>query len=46
MKITNCPECNGEIIKDDEDIYCKKCGLVIEENGAHSGIAIEGVQPE
>ena len=26
-----CPDCGGEIIKEEDESYCKVCGLVIDE---------------
>ena len=29
---TKCPECNTELIVDDEQIYCPQCGLVTQDS--------------
>lgn len=29
-KKKKCPECGGEIVFENEEMVCKKCGLVIE----------------
>lgn len=29
-KRKKCPECGGEVVFENEEIICKKCGLVIE----------------
>lgn len=31
MAQEKCPECNGNIVYRDDEIYCQKCGLVIDD---------------
>ena len=39
-----CPECNGNVTSTTNDIYCTKCGLVIEEEFINYGA--ETTNPE
>lgn len=45
MKPKICPECKGELVDDNEDVYCKKCGLVIEEVISNKDATITGIEP-
>ncbi len=29
-RIKKCPDCGGEVVYEDGEMYCKKCGLVID----------------
>ncbi len=46
MKPKKCPECKGEIVDDGEDIYCKKCGLVMEERFSKEKIGIDRIEED
>ncbi len=40
MKITSrCSECGGQLASNDEEVYCIKCGLVMEEESMVEEIA-------
>ncbi len=43
MTPKKCPECGGNVMDDGEDVYCQKCGLVIDEITSHAGASLEGI---
>lgn len=56
MNTDKCPECNGKLVYTNTEVYCEKCGLVIDDelivneqeknvNKKHNGPPITNLNP-